>query len=117
MNQLKNTGFADRISTANEAKKAMLAKFQPKPTVAATDLGDREARRLAELEAVRVARVAERESARAARAAEEEAARQIAAAVEAEALEIKRNGRKERKQLERSEQQTRRAARLAAYMR
>ncbi len=35
MRDLKQTGFSDRISTQQEAKKALLAKFKPK--VAAPD--------------------------------------------------------------------------------
>jgi len=53
MSHLKNTGFSDRISAAAEAKKAMLAKMKPKPTVTDPDFDKREELRAAELEAVR----------------------------------------------------------------
>jgi len=61
---LKNPvpGFNDRLKTAAEAKKAMLAKFQPKPAVQDPDFESREIARLAELEAVRAARAAERQA-------------------------------------------------------
>ena len=55
-------GFNDRLKTAAEAKKAMLAKFQPKPAVQDPAFESREAARLAELEAVRAARAAERQA-------------------------------------------------------
>jgi len=58
MSHLKNTGFADRISAQQEAKKAMLAKFKAKPTVQDPDFDKREELRAAELEAVRAARAA-----------------------------------------------------------
>jgi hypothetical protein len=61
---LKNPvpGFNDRLKTAAEAKKAMLAKFQPKVAVQDPDFENREAARLAEIEAVRAARAAERQA-------------------------------------------------------
>ena len=117
MQQPKNTAFGDRISASADAKKAMLAKFQAKPTVAATEQVDRAARRAAELEAVRAARAAEREVARAEREAQEAEARRVAQEAELLALEAKRGQRKTHKPLERSEAQARRAARLAAFMR
>ena len=51
MSHLKNTGFADRITAAAEAKKAMLAKLKPKPTVTDPNFDQREAVRQAELDA------------------------------------------------------------------
>lgn len=115
MKHLKLNGFNERRETSAEAKKALLAKFKPKPAVAATDFVDRATERAVELEAVRAARQAEREAARQARAEAEEAQRQAQAAVEQAALDLKRNERKERKALEKSEAQARRANRLAAY--
>jgi len=64
MSHLKNTGFADRISAQQEAKKAMLAKFKAKPTVQDPDFDKREEQRAAELEAVRAARAEAKEKAR-----------------------------------------------------
>lgn len=61
---LKNPvpGFNDRLKASAEAKKAMLAKFQPKPTVQDPDFDNRRAAREAEIEAVRAARAAERQA-------------------------------------------------------
>jgi hypothetical protein len=61
---LKNPipGFSDRLSTAADAKKARLAKFQSKPAVVDPDFERRHAEREAELEAVRAARAAERQA-------------------------------------------------------
>ena len=117
MQQPKNTTFGDRATASADAKKAMLAKFQAKPAVAAPVGVDRAARRAEELEQVRSARVAERESARVAKEAADAEARRIAQDAELLALDAKRGARKERKTMERSEAQARRAARLAAFMR
>lgn len=117
MSYLKQTGFADRISAANEAKKAMLARFQPKPTVIDPNLIDREARRAAEREAIRLARQAEKEAAAAARAEKAEAERQAALLDTQAQLEMKKAERKERKQNMKLNAQQRRAERLAQYAR
>jgi hypothetical protein len=117
MKQAANPGFNDRLTAAAEAKKAMLARFKPKPTVVAENLVDRETRRQQELEVVRLQRAEEKERQRAERAASEEAQRAAALAAEQAALEAKRNQRKERKQLEKMDAQGRRAARLAMYSR
>ena len=117
MKQAANPGFNDRLTAAAEAKKAMLARFKPKPTVVADNLVDRAARREQELEAVRQARLEERERQKIERAASEEAQRAAALAAEQAALEAKRNQRKERKQLEKMDAQSRRAARLSMYSR
>ncbi|MBC7668331.1 MAG: hypothetical protein H7236_07720 [Gemmatimonadaceae bacterium] len=103
MSQLKNTGFADRITAAADAKKAMLAKMKPKPTVTDPNFEQRHVEREAELEA-----------ARAARAAVKEAARQDVLAREEAALAEKRADRKERKALSASEQKIARDAKYAA---
>lgn len=66
-------GFNDRLTAAAEAKKARLAKFQPKPTVVDPDFEKRHAEREAELEAVRAARAAERQAKKDAAAATEQA--------------------------------------------
>ena len=55
-------GFNDRLKASAEAKKAMLAKFQPKPAVQDPDFDKREAEREAERERVRAERAAEREA-------------------------------------------------------
>jgi hypothetical protein len=77
------TGFAERQKAAAEAKKALLAKFKPKPTITASTFVSREERLAAEREAVRLAREQAREEARLAAEAKAEADR-IAAAKAAE---------------------------------
>ena len=67
-------GFSDRLAAQAEARKALLAKFKPKPTVTAEVLETREQRKARELEEVRAKRAAEKEAARLAKEkAEEEA--------------------------------------------
>ncbi len=117
MKQLANPGFNDRLTAAADAKKAMLARFKPKPTVVAETFVDRAALREQEREAVRVARVEEKERLRTERAAAEEAARVALLHDEQAILEAKRNERKERKQLQKMDAQSRRAQRLSAYSR
>jgi hypothetical protein len=104
---LKNTGFADRQSTAAAARKAQLEKFAPKATVADPAFVSRNERRAAGLEAVRKARA----EARAAAAA-------LVAKAEHEALEAKRLERKERKSAQKMDANARRQERrdsLQAY--
>jgi hypothetical protein len=97
------TGYAERLTAAQEAKKALLAKMKPKPTVTAPVFESREERRARELEAVRKAR-----------AEAKEIARQEAAALEAAALEARRGERRERKALTKAEQKAARDAKYAA---
>ncbi len=113
--QPKNTGFADRLSTAAEAKKALLEKFKPKPMVTADNLEDRETRRLAELEAVRAQRASEKETARVDRLVKAEAARKAKIESDMAALEAKRNAIKTRKASEKQDAQQRKAARMEIY--
>ena len=87
MSHLKNTGFADRITAAAEAKKAMLAKLKPKPTVTDPNIEARKAAEAAELEKVRAERNAERETKRAA-AAEAERLRLEDEAITQEARDL-----------------------------
>jgi hypothetical protein len=61
LKKLKTT-FGDRLEAAAEAKKAMLAKFKPLPTVTDPDFDKREAEREAEREAIRAARAAEKQA-------------------------------------------------------
>lgn len=96
-------GFADRLTAQQEAKKAMLAKFKPKPTVQAETLETREEIRQRELEAVR-----------AERAAKKEAARLAAEAKRLSELEAKRGERKQRKATTKAEQRAAREAKAAA---
>jgi hypothetical protein len=78
MAELKNNSFADRMTAAADAKKAMLAKFKPKPTITDPDFEQRAKAKAAEVEALRQARNTERQAKRDAAAL---------ALAEAEALE------------------------------
>jgi hypothetical protein len=97
------TGFAERLSAQQEAKKALLAKLKPKPTVVAPVFESRQEARERELASVRQAR-----------ADAKEAARLEAEAKEQALLEAKRGERKERKALTKAEQKARRDAKYAA---
>ena len=55
-------GFNDRLKASAEAKKAMLAKFQPKAAAPDPDFDKREAEREAERERIRAERAAERQA-------------------------------------------------------
>lgn len=102
------TGFAERQKSAAEAKKAILAKLKPKPTVVDPNFVPREQRLAAEREAARQAREAAKEEARkeaearaeAQRIAEEKAAEEKRLALlnnEEAQLALKRDERKARK--------------------
>ena len=97
------TGFAERLTAQQDAKKALLAKLKPKPTVTAEVLESREDIRERELAAVRQARAEAKEAARL-----DTEARELAA------LEAKRGERKERKSLSKAEQKAKRDAKYAA---
>jgi uncharacterized membrane protein YqiK len=115
---LKNTGFADRLSTAAAARKAQLEKFEPKSTVTDPAFVNRQARRAAELEAVRIARAEQRATALQARADAHAAARAAIAKAELEVLEAKRLERKSRKTAQKVDANVRRQDRrdaLQAY--
>jgi hypothetical protein len=115
MNELKGTGFNDRLTNQADAKKALLAKFKPKPTVTAAETpADRDARRAAEKEAVRLQRLAEKTEREAAKAASAEAVRQRQLEAEEVAAAEVRSQRKERKALTKQEQKERRDAKYAA---
>ena len=58
--QPKNSTFAERQALAAAAKKALLEKFKPKPTVQAEVLIDHEAERRARMEEIRAQREAEK---------------------------------------------------------
>ncbi|MFC3076691.1 DUF6481 family protein [Phenylobacterium terrae] len=114
MNFTHDTGFADRLKTAAEAKKALLAGFKPKPTVTDPKFEERGALRAAELDQVRQARTQAKADKKQAAADAEEAIRAQAAAVEAAALDAKRGQRKERQALSKAEAKAKRDARYAA---
>jgi hypothetical protein len=113
MQEPKRANFTDRLSAQAEAKKAMLAKFKPKPMVAAADFQTREERRQAELAAVRAAREAEKQSAREAQLAAQQAQHQTAAELEQLDLDAKRSERKERKAQLKAEAKAKREAKSA----
>ncbi|HZC17755.1 MAG TPA: DUF6481 family protein, partial [Caulobacteraceae bacterium] len=103
MNEAHNPNFADRLKAASDAKKAMLAKFKPKPAVTDPHFEERAAIRAAELEKVRRERAAAKAAARQAQADAEAARRQAEAELEAADLAAKRGQRKERKALTKAE--------------
>lgn len=114
LNEAQRTGFSERLKTASDARKALLANFRPKPTVLADQVPDRTTLRAAEMEQVRRARQDAKAEKAEARAAEAEAARLAAEAVIASELDAKRGERKERKALTKAEQKANRDARYAA---
>jgi hypothetical protein len=81
--QIKNTTFAERQAASVAAKKALLEKFKPKPTVTAEAPINHEAERRVRAEAIRAERQAEKEARQ--RAREEAAAAAEQARIEAEA--------------------------------
>ena len=107
-------GFADRLTTQAEAKKALLAKFKPKATVAAPDGAlTRDQIKAQEREAARKARADEK-----ARQEEERRAQQTQRAASALAdvqsqLEAKRAERKDRKAAAKEEARLRRQLKRA----
>ena len=113
MKDLK-TGFTDRLTAQQEAKKALLAKFKPKPAAPDPEFERLAEKRAAEKEALRqqheLAKAEQRRE-----KAEKEAARLAAEMAAQEAIEAeKRADRKARKQLTKEEQKARRDARYAA---
>lgn len=114
MRDLKQTGFADRITTQQEAKKALLAKFKPKPAAPDPEFDKLAEKRAAEKEEARRRLEAEKAEIRRQKA-DKEAARLEAERLAQEALDAeKRAARKERKQLTKEEQKAARDARYAA---
>ena len=114
MRDLKQTGFTDRLTAQQEAKKALLARFKPKPAVPDPEFEKLAEKRAAEKEALRQQHELARAEVRRQKAdleAERLANdREAQEAVEAE----KRAARKERKQLTKEEQKIARDARYAA---
>lgn len=107
------TGFNDRLTAAADAKKALLARFKPKPTVQAEVIVDREAEKAAKREQIRQERLAAKQAkADAAVAAEE--ARRLAIENDADLqLQMKRAERKERKAAEKAAARAKKEARAA----
>jgi len=114
MRDLKQTGFNDRISAQQEAKKALLAKFKPKAAAPDPEFDRLAEKRAAEKEALRqqheLVKAEERRQ-----KAEKEAERMEAERLAEEELEAERRGaRKERKALSKADQKAARDARYAA---
>lgn len=114
MRDLKQTTFTDRLSTQQEAKKALLAKFKPKAAAPDPEFDKLAARRAAEKEALRqqheLAKAEERRL-----KAEKDAERLEAQRLAEEELEAERRGaRKERKAVSKADQKAARDARYAA---
>jgi hypothetical protein len=114
MRDLKQTGFTDRLTAQQEAKKALLARFKPKAAAPDPEFDKLAAKRAAEKEALRQQHELAKAEARREKA-EREAARLAADAEAHEAVEAeKRAARKERKALTKEEQKAARDARYAA---
>jgi hypothetical protein len=107
MKHIKGFEFTDRREAAAEAKKALLAKFQPKPAATA-NLDEIKAAREAEKERVRQERADAKEAARLAKIAAEEANKQSAIDAYHQAMEAKRQGVKDRKALMKMDAQKKR---------
>jgi hypothetical protein len=110
----KQSSFNDRLSSAAEAKKAMLAKFKPKPMIKAEGVVDSAAEKEARLKAIREQRAAEKEAARLAAEAAEKARVEALLNDEQHQLELARQARKERKALAKAEARAKREAKSAA---
>ncbi|CAN7259199.1 DUF6481 family protein [Phenylobacterium sp. LjRoot225] len=97
MREPKIGGFTERLSAQAEARKALLAKMKPKPTVRPEVFETSAQKKERELEEVRARRAAEKEEARK-RAEDAEAQRLLALENdEQHQLELKRQERKDRK--------------------
>lgn len=114
MNEILRTGFQERLKTAADAKKALLAAFKRKPSSTASELPSRAEARAADLVRVRQERVEAKVARKQAAVEAVEAARQSTEAVAAAALDAKRGERKERKALTKAEAKAKRDARYAA---
>lgn len=92
MKPSKLPNFADRQAASAEAKKALVAKFRPKPTIVDAAFEERRAAKQAEIDAVRAQRAAERQAKRE-HSARKEAERKALEAEIAEALELELRAR------------------------
>jgi hypothetical protein len=106
MKESKLPDFSERLAAQAEARKALLEKFKPKPTVQAIHsegVFETSAQKKArELEEVRARRAAEKEAARLAKEKAEEEARIAAENNEELQLQLKREDRKARKAAEKA---------------
>ena len=114
MNETEKTGFAERLKSAADAKKALLEKFKAKPHVTAPPSASRATLREDKLAAVRAERATAKAASVQARAEAQAAAEQAEADLANAALDAKRGERKERKALSKTEAKAKRDARYAA---
>jgi len=114
MKESKIGGFNERLSAQAEARKALLAKMKPKPTVRPEVFETTAQKKARELEEVRARRAAEKEEARQ-RAIEAEEQRRLAMENDEQLqLELKRQDRKDRKAAAKAEARAKREAKAAA---
>ena len=114
MKEMKIGHFSERLESQAAARKALLEKFKPKPTVQPEVFETRAQRKARELEEVRAKRAAEKEAARLA-AEEAERVRAEALANDEEAqLAMKRDERKARKAAAKAEARAKREAKAAS---
>lgn len=111
---IDGAGFPDRLKRAAEARKALMAKFRPRPTVTAPEAPSRAAMKERALEQVRESRALAKAAKKQAAADAIEAARLAQEASEAAVLDARRGERKERKALTKAEAKAKRDARYAA---
>ena len=114
MREPKIGGFTERLSAQAEARKALLAKMKPKPTVRPEVFETTAQKKARELEEVRARRATEKEEARQRAEAAEEARQEAIANDEQLQLEMKRAERKDRKAQAKSEARAKREAKSAA---
>jgi hypothetical protein len=113
MRDSKIGGFAERLESQAEARKALLEKFKPKPMVQAEVFETTAQRKARELDDVRAKRAADKEAARIrAIEAAEEAKLALLNNEEAQ-LELKRQERKDRKAAAKAEARAKREAKSA----
>ena len=113
MKEPKLGSFSDRLTAQAEARKALLEKFKPKPTVRPEVLETREQRKARELAEVRARREADKEAQRQHAAAAVEARQKAEDEDEQFQLERKRAERKERKAAAKADARARREAKSA----
>lgn len=113
MKDLKTPDFSERLSAQAEARRALLEKFKPKPTVRPEAFETRAQRKAREVEAVRAKRAAAKEEARLRAEAEAEARRIAFENDEQAQLELKRQERKARKAAAKADARSRREAKAS----
>ena len=114
MKHMDRAGFAERLKTAAEARKTLLAGFTPKPTITDPQISERHAMRAAALDQVRRERTEAKAAKKQAAADAAALAKQAEEAAAASELDLKRSERKTRKALTKAEAKAKRDARYAA---